>query len=259
MIPAINELFDFSDKTVIVTGASQGIGAGIARRFGEAGANVIVHYRGGRAGAVALVDEIIQTGGKAMAAQAELSSATASSALVAKALARYNGLDVMVNNAGMFPNRTLLDMTLADWQGMYQANVETAMLCTQAAAEYMKKHGGGSIVNIASISALHPAVDHSHYNSAKAAVLMLTRSAAQELGAFNIRVNSVSPGLIARPGIRDNWPDGVQRWESTAPLRRMGDPADVADACLFFASPAARWISGQNLIVDGGMLCSMMY
>ena len=88
---------------------------------------------------------------------------------------------------------------------------------------------------------------------------MLTRSAAQELGPLNIRVNSVSPGLIAREGIREAWSDGVNRWESTAPLGRMGEPEDVADACLFFASPAARWITGQNLVLDGGVLCSMIY
>jgi glucose 1-dehydrogenase/3-oxoacyl-[acyl-carrier protein] reductase len=123
----------------------------------------------------------------------------------------------------------------------------------------MKENGGGAIVNIGSTSALNPGIDHSHYNSAKAAVLMLTRSAAQELGQFNIRVNTVSPGLIAREGIREAWSDGVNRWESTAPLGRMGEPEDVADACLFFASPAARWITGQNLVLDGGVLCSMIY
>jgi NAD(P)-dependent dehydrogenase (short-subunit alcohol dehydrogenase family) len=90
-------------------------------------------------------------------------------------------------------------------------------------------------------------------------VIMLTRSAAQELGPYNIRVNAVSPGLIAREGIEDQWPDGVARWQNQAPLGRMGEPEDVADACLFLASPAARWISGQNLVLDGGMLSSMIY
>jgi len=250
MIPATNELLDFSDKTVIVTGASQGIGAGIARRFGAAGANVVVHYRGAEAGAMAVVEEITQAGGQATAAQADLSAAKASAALVARALDSYGGLDVIINNAGIFPNSSLLEMTLENWRDMYRANVETAMLCTQAAARHMKQHGGGAIINIGSTAALNPARDHSHYSSAKAALLMLTRSAAQELGPFNIRVNAVSPGLISRAGIRDAWPDGVQRWESAAPLGRLGEPDDVADACLFFASPAARWITGQNLILD---------
>lgn len=259
MIPKTNELLDFSNKTVIVTGASQGIGAGVARRFSEAGANVVVHYRGGKAGAMTVVEEITNAGGWASALQADLSDPKAAASLVQRAVEGFGGLDVIVNNAGIFPNISLLEMSLDDWRTMYSANVETAMLCTQAAGKHMKDNGGGAIVNIGSTSALNPGTDHSHYNSAKAAVVMLTRSAAQELGPYNIRVNTVSPGLIARAGIREAWPDGVNRWESTAPLERMGEPEDVADACLFFASPAARWITGQNLILDGGVLCSMIY
>ncbi len=117
----------------------------------------------------------------------------------------------------------------------------------------------GAIVNIGSISASNPATDHSHYNSAKAAVLMFTRSCAQELGPFGIRVNSVSPGLIHKDGIEEAWPEGVERWQSRAPLRRLGEPEDIADACLFLASPAARWITGHNLVVDGGVLATRIY
>ena len=259
MIPKANELLDFSNKTVIVTGASQGIGAGIARRFAEAGANVIVHYRSGQAGAVAVVDEITKVGGQAHAVQAELSNVEACTALVQQAVEVYGGLNAIVNNAGSFPMSSLLDMNLEDWQAMYSSNVETAMLCTQAAARYMKDNSGGAIINMGSTSALNPGIDHSHYNSAKSAVLMLTRSAAQELGPFGIRVNTVSPGLISREGIREAWPDGVERWESAAPLGRMGEPEDVADACLFLASPASRFITGHNLVLDGGVLSSMIY
>ena len=259
MIPATQELLDFTNRTVIITGASQGIGAGIARRFGEAGANVIVHYRGSKAGADAVVDEIDAKDGKALAIQAELAGEEGSRTLIAEALKAYGGLDVLINNAGIFPISPLLDMSLEDWQAMYAANVETAMLCTKEAATHMKDVGGGAIINIASVSALNPASAHSHYNSAKAALVMLTRSAAQELGEFNIRVNAVSPGLIARPGIKEQWPEGVARWENQAPLGCMGEPEDVADACLFLASPAARWITGQNLVLDGGVLSSMIY
>ncbi|HEX7718622.1 MAG TPA: SDR family oxidoreductase, partial [Woeseiaceae bacterium] len=130
---------------------------------------------------------------------------------------------------------------------------------TQAAARQIKKSGGGSIINIGSISATVPGPEHSHYNSAKAAVVMMTRSAAQELGRFGIRVNVVSPGLIARPGIEEEWPEGVARWTAQAPLERLGQPEDVADACLFLASPAARWITGHNLLVDGGIMAAKIY
>jgi len=259
MLPATQELLNFSNKTVIVTGASQGIGAGIARRFGDAGANVVVHYRSGKAGADSIVDEINAGNGKAYSVQAELASEEGSKALIAESLNVCSRIDVLVNNAGIFPMSPLLDMSLEDWQAMYSANVETSMLCTKEAALHMKDAGGGAIVNIGSTSALNPGSEHSHYNSAKAAVAMLTRSAAQELGQYDIRVNCVSPGLIARPGIEEQWPEGVARWQNKAPLGRMGEPEDVADACLFLASPAARWITGQNLVLDGGVLSSMIY
>ncbi|MBT7949995.1 MAG: SDR family oxidoreductase [Gammaproteobacteria bacterium] len=259
MIPATKELLDFSAKTVVVTGASQGIGAGIARRFAEAGANVVVHYRGSKEGANKVVESISKNGGHALALQAELSNQEECKRLVTETVKAFGGLDVLVNNAGVFPNVSLMEMSLDDWRAMYSANVETAMLCTQAAAHQMKEAGGGAIVNMGSTSALNPAIDHSHYSSAKAAVVMFTRSAAQELGQYNIRVNTVSPGLIAREGLEENWPDGVARWQKQAPLGRMGEPEDVADGCLFLASPAARWISGQNLVLDGGMLSSMIY
>ena len=259
MIPTTQQLLDFSKQTVIVTGASQGIGAGIARRFGEAGASVVVHYRGDQTGADTVVREIIESNGNAVAIQAELATEEGSQSLITRTIEEFGGIDVLVNNAGTFPNKALLDMTLADWQAMYSANVETAMLCTTAAAKHMSAAGHGAIVNIGSTSASNPGSDHSHYNSAKAAVIMLTRSAAQELGPLGVRVNAVSPGLIARPGIEDQWPEGVARWQDQAPLGRMGEPEDVADACLFLASPGARWITGQNLVLDGGVLSSMIY
>ena len=259
MLPPTSKLLDFSGKTVIVTGASQGIGAGIARRFAEAGANVVVHFRGSEEGAKQVVNDISEKGGQASAVRADLSSEEACAGLIQQTVDIYSGVDVLVNNAGIFPNPPLLEMSLEDWRQMYSANVETTMLCTRFAANDMKDKKGGAIVNIASTSALNPGADHSHYNSAKAAVLMLTRSAAQELGPYNIRVNTVSPGLISRPGIEEQWPEGVARWEKQAPLGRMGTPEDVADACLFLASPAARWISGQNLVLDGGILSSMIY
>ena len=259
MIPSTQQLLDFTDHSVVVTGASQGIGAGIARRFAEAGANVVVHYRNDKTAADATVKRIGEDSGTAIAIQAELASEEGSKALVAQTLEAFGKLHVLINNAGIYPNAALLDMTLADWQKMYSANVETAMLCTQAAARHMATESRGAIVNIGSTSALNPGSDHSHYNSAKAAVIMLTRSAAQELAPYGIRVNAVSPGLIAAPGIEDHWPEGVARWQNKAPLGRMGEPEDVADACLFLASPAARWITGQNLVLDGGLLSSMIY
>ncbi len=259
MTPDVASLFDYSGKTVVVTGASQGIGEGIVRRFAQAGANVVVHCRSGEAKAKIITGEILGAGRKAIICKAELSIKEEVNRLVKETVDAFGRLDVMVNNAGIFPNKSFLDMSLDDWHEMYRANLDTAFLCTQAAAVQMKKNEGGAIVNMASISALNPGSDHSHYNSAKAAVVMMTRSAAQELGPANIRVNLVSPGLISREGIEAQWPDGVSRWQTKAPLGRMGTATDVADACLFLASPAASFITGQNLVVDGGVMNSMIY
>lgn len=257
--PNYSELLDLKGKVAFVTGASHGIGASIARRLAEAGAKVVVHYRSRADLAAVVTDSIVIDGGEAVAVQGELSEKAGVDRLVERALQAFGSLDIAINNAGSFPGKSLLEMTAAEWRDMYTANVETAFLCTQAAAQHMKNAGGGAIVNLGSISGLIPGPDHSHYNSAKAAVLMFTRSAAQELGPYNIRVNAVSPGLIARPGIDREWKDGVTRWLSQAPLKRLGQPDDVADACLFLASPAARWITGHNLVVDGGIMASQIY
>ncbi|MEX2495209.1 MAG: SDR family NAD(P)-dependent oxidoreductase [Woeseia sp.] len=258
-VPDPSSLLDLSGKVAIVTGASQGIGASIARRFAEAGASVVVHYRRSDTGAAEVEASVKAAGGEALCVQAELGHASAVNEMIDQALERFGRLDILVNNAGMFPTQTLLDMQQSDWREMYESVVDTTMLCTQAAARQMKSSGGGAIVNIGSIGAVHPARDHSHYNSAKAAVVMFTRSAALEFGRYGIRVNTVSPGLIARPGIEKEWPDGVARWQTKAPLRRLGEPEDVADACLFLASSAARWITGHNLIVDGGITSAAIY
>ena len=251
--------FDFTGSVVVVTGASQGLGACIARHFAKAGARIVVHYRTASGAAMAVVDDIKSNGGVAAAYCADLSRKTEVESLFDYAAGEFGEVDVLVNNAGSFPNASLMELTLDDWRQMYQANVETSFLCTQAAAHRMKEKGGGSIVNMASIVALIPGSEHSHYNSAKAAVVMFTRAASQELGQHGIRVNCISPGLITRPGIEEDWPDGVHRWLDKAPLGRLGEPEDVADACLFLASTAARWITGHNLVVDGGMMSSRIY
>jgi NAD(P)-dependent dehydrogenase (short-subunit alcohol dehydrogenase family) len=226
---SVQELLDLAGETVLVTGASGNIGQGIAERLVEAGATIVVHYHRNEAAAT------------------DLASESAVDAMYGKARPT-----MVVNNAATQPVRGLADMGYDEWREMLAANLDGAFLVTQRAARAWAG-AGGAIVNIASIEALDPAVGHGHYATSKAGLVMLSRAAALELGAAGIRVNCVSPGLIDREGLANDWPDGVARWHARAPLGRLGTPKDVADAVLFLLSPAARWISGTNLVVDGGM------
>jgi len=151
-------------------------------------------------------------------------------------------------------------MPQGDWDRVVTANLTSVHLVTQAVASRLRAAGRpGAIVNIASIEAHNVAPAHSHYAAAKAGVLMYTRAAARELGPLGIRVNSVSPGLIWRAGLDEAWPEGVTRYRAAAPLERLGQFDDVADACLFLLSPASRWITGADLVVDGGVLTNRTF
>lgn len=242
---------DLSGTAALVTGASGGIGRGIALRFAEAGAAVAVHYHRNAEPAAALVAEIEAAGGTAVALRADLTDDDACHELVRAAAAWAGRLDTLVDNAGIQPVTPLPGMPAHDWRTMLDTNLTSAFSCTQAAAEVMAQ--GGSIIHIASIEASRPSFGHAHYSSAKAALVMHARAAALEYGPRGIRVNTVSPGLVDRPGLAEDWPEGVERWTRAAPLTRLGTPTDVANACVFLASPLAAWITGHDLVVDGGV------
>ena len=259
-IPHPHQLFDFSGQVAVVTGSGSGLGSGIALRFAQAGAKVVVNYRSSAAGAAALVKEVERLGGAATAIQADVSSKDGAAHLMQETVKQFGCLDILINNAGLYPLNSLVDMAEEEWDLVINSNLRSTFLCTQAAARQMiALEQGGAIVNISSIEGENPAPMHSHYAAAKGGILIHTQAAAQELGAHNIRVNAVIPGLIWREGIEQGWPEGVIRWQQSAPLKRLGLPEDIADACLFFASPAARWITGANLRVDGGVLTSQTY
>jgi len=249
--PDVRALLDLTGRTAIVTGASGNIGGGIARRLHEAGASVVVHS-GSRPGAAeALVAELGDRAA-AVAGDVERDAAT----ICRSAVTAFGRLDIVVNNAGIQPVAPLLAIGPEDAAEMLRVNVGGEIAMTREAAAVMAERapGGGAIVNVSSIEGLQPAFDHSHYATSKAAVIMHTRAAALELGSRGVRVNCVSPGLIHVDGLAEAWPEGVARWHAAAPLGRLGQPADVADAVLFLASDAARWITGANLVVDGGVL-----
>jgi len=251
---------DFTGRVVLVTGAGSGIGSGIARRFAEAGATVAVHYHRSEKGAQELVRKIEGDGGRAFVHAADLTRREEVEGLVSAAVRELGGVDVLINNAGIYPLSPLLEMPDGEWDAVVDANLRSTFLCTQVVARHMRDTARrGAIVDIASIEAHHPAPSHSHYDAAKAAVVMHARSAAQELGPHGIRVNVVSPGLIWREGLDLAWPEGVARYLAAAPLGRLGRFEDVANACLFLASPLADWITGAELVVDGGVMSRSIF
>ncbi len=260
-------MIDLDGSVVIVTGGASasgkaigaGLGSGIVRGFAAAGARLVVHYRTAGAAADALVAELRAGGTEAVAIGGDLADEAAAQALIAGAVAAFGRVDVLVNNAAEQPVQPLAEMRLADWRAVVDGNLASTFACTQAAARVMAGHGGGSIVHVASIEGGHPAPAHAHYAASKAAIRMHARAAALEYGPLGIRVNSVSPGLIAAPGIEDGWPEGVARWRANAPLVRMGTPEDIANACVFLASPMAAWITAHDLVVDGGMTSTPLW
>jgi NAD(P)-dependent dehydrogenase (short-subunit alcohol dehydrogenase family) len=254
--------FNFSDTTVLVTGASAGIGAGIARSFAQSGATVLIHYRHNSEEALRLQHALRDQGWNAHAVGADLTQSSEVKALFTQATEMIGQVDILVNNAGIYPLQSVLEMDVEEWDAVMNANLKSAFLCTQAFARQFQAQphqGMASIINIGSIEAENPAPLHTHYNASKGGLLMYTMACAYELAPLGIRVNMVSPGLIWRAGIESNWADGVKRWERSAPLKRLGQPQDVADACLFLASSAASWITGVNLRVDGGIMTKQIF
>ena len=249
--------FTLADQTILVTGGGGGIGSDISRQLARAGATVIVHYHRSAEKAERVVDDILEEGHLALAMQADLSSENETGELFEKLHAGGYLLTGLVNNAARMDVCDLKDMSFQQWQEMNQANMDSAFLTTRWFAQMLAntavQNNAGAIVNIASIEGLDAAQGHSHYATSKAAMLMFTKATALELGASGIRANSVSPGLVEREGIRDQWPEGVERWEAKAPTARMGNTMDIAYAVQYLLSPAAAWVTGENLIVDGGM------
>ncbi|MFF3513929.1 SDR family NAD(P)-dependent oxidoreductase [Streptomyces sp. NPDC002573] len=251
-MPAVSGLL--AGQTALVTGAGGGIGRGIALRFAEEGAAVAVHCRTSVTAAGEVAARIRDTGGRAVVLRADLTDEDACRRMVREAAEFGAGrLTALVNNAGVQPTRELAGMTAAEWRAVVDTDLSSVFACTQAAVEVMRETGGGTVTHIASIEATHPAPLHAHYCAAKAAVVMHARSAALEYGPLGLRVNTVSPGLIDREGLAEAWPEGVARWQRAVPTGRLGRPEDIGDACVFLASPLASWITGHDLVVDGGV------
>lgn len=242
------------NKVAVVTGASKGIGAGIAKQLGAAGAAVVVNYASDREGAGRVVSEIVAGGGRAVAVQADVADEQQVSALFAAVRAEYGHVDVLVNNAGVYSMSPVAEFTVEQFRRIYDTNVLGVLLATRAALPLFPA-SGGSIVNIGSIVSTMAPPGASLYSASKGAVDTITKSLAKELGARSIRVNAVSPGLTATEGYHSAGfaaSDFEKQGVAMTPLGRVGTPEDIALPVVYLASDAARWVTGDILYASGG-------
>ncbi|WP_409261720.1 SDR family NAD(P)-dependent oxidoreductase [Pseudomonas putida] len=250
----MSELFSLGGKTALITGATRGIGLAIAREYGRAGARIAISSESAEDCALALA-QLAQEGIEAIALIADLRDAVAVQHLADRCLAHFGRLDALVCNAGVAPHLgPLASAGDADWELTFSVNLRSAVWLTNALLPAMADGGGGSVVLMASIAGVRGNKALGLYGLSKAGLAQLARNLAVEWGPANIRVNAISPGVIdtefARP-LTDN-PEVLQRRLALTPLRRVGRPEEVAALALLLAAPGGAFISGQNLIVDGG-------
>jgi 3-oxoacyl-[acyl-carrier protein] reductase len=242
-------------KVAVVTGASKGIGAGIAKEFAAEGAAVIVNYASSKTDADKVVNEITKRGGKAVAVQGSVTKKNDVEKLFSAAEKAFGKLDILVNNAGVYEFVPLEDVTEQQFHKMFDTNVLGMLLATQEALKHFTAEGG-SIVNIGSLASSLTPPTGVVYNATKGAVDAITRTLAKELGPRKIRVNSINPGMVVTEGaVAGGYTEGDMRnmFESMTPLGRVGQTDDIAPAAVFFASDDSKWITGETLLIAGGL------
>ncbi len=240
-------------KTAIVTGASRGIGAAIAQRLCETGATVVICSRS--ADAVGEVANTLQDKGHTVHAMgADIAQKTAVEALIEETAARFSHIDILVNNAGITRDMLLMRLKDEDWHAVLQTNLTGTMYCTRAVLRPMIRQKSGRIINISSVVGLAGNAGQANYAAAKAGIIGFTKATAKEVGARGITVNAIAPGFITTDMTAQLSEQHQKQLREMIPLREFGHPEDVADAVCFLASDAARYITGQTLQVDGGMV-----
>lgn len=243
-----------SGKVAVITGASKGIGAAIAKAFAAEGASVVVNYASSKSGADAVVSAIKASGGTAVAVEGDVSTAAGAQAVVDAAMGHYGRLDVLVNNSGVYEFAPIEAVNEEHFHRHFNINVLGVLLTTQAAAKQL--HEGASIINISSAVTDVAPPNSSVYTGTKGAVDAITRVLAKELGPRRIRVNSINPGMVATEGTTSAGligSDFEKDLVAQTPLGRTGQPADIADVAVFLASNDSRWLTGEKLVASGGV------
>lgn len=250
------ELIDLTGRTAIVTGAAMGIGQGIARRLHEAGANVVIADLDLATAQQTAGEIAAQRAGSVLAVHTDVSDADSVKDLIEATVGGFGGLDILVNNAGIYPMVPLSDLDAATFRRVLDVNLTGLFLCTKAASARMIEQGrGGRIVNVTSIDALHPSmVGLAHYDASKHGAWGFTKNIALELAPHGICVNAVAPGGIVTPGTGVTDQDQLQAFAAMIPMGRMGVPDDIGRTALFLASDLASYMTGTQIVVDGGRL-----
>jgi glucose 1-dehydrogenase len=250
-------------QTALVTGGSSGIGKAVALGMGQAGARVIVNYRGGRDQAEAVADEIRKAGSEAVAIQADVAQEDQVEAMFARATQHFGALDILIANAGLQKDAPFDEMTLEQWRTVIDVNLTGQFLCARAAVRIFKRQGvrpevsvaAGKIICMSSVHEIIPWAGRVNYAASKGGVMLMMKSIAQEVAPQRIRVNSIGPGAVRTPINRDAWetPEAYEDLMGLIPYKRIGEPEDIARATVWLASDAADYVNGITLFVDGGM------
>jgi 2-dehydro-3-deoxy-D-gluconate 5-dehydrogenase len=264
-VKTIPELLNLNGQVAIVTGGAKGIGYGISYRLAEAGAKVMVADLDMQA-AQRAVGELSSRGWAAVAALTDVSSEEDVMSMVSSCQQNLGGLDILVNNAGIYPPVSVSRMTAEQFEKVMHVNLRSVFLTTKYAAEVMKQSGGGRIINITSIDALHPTmIGLAHYDASKHGVWGFTKNSALELAPYKIWVNAIAPGGIQTPGTEAMQSEQapaqgidpqkmIETFLSRIPMHRMGEPDDIGKVALFLASDMSSYMTGEQIVVDGGVL-----
>lgn len=242
------------NKTAIITGATRGIGRGIAEVFAKNGANIAFTYSSSVEAAKALENELTALGVKAKGYQSNAANYEAAQQLADDVLKEFGTIDILVNNAGITKDNLLMRISEEDFDKVLEVNLKSVFNLTKAVIRPMMKQRGGSIINMSSVVGVKGNAGQSNYAASKAGILGFTKSIALELGSRNVRCNAIAPGFIETEMTGVLPEETVKMWRDAIPLKRGGTPEDVANACVFLASDMSAYVTGQTLNVDGGML-----